>query len=126
MEPGKLLGRACPHLTAAERAAYDAPFPDARHKAAVRRFPQLVPDRPEAPGAAISRAAREWWSREWAGESFMAIGMSDPVLGPPVMKALRAVIRGCPAPMELAEAGHFTPEWGGRIAAAALAAFHTD
>jgi len=123
MEVGKLLGRACPHLVAEERAAYDAPFPDVRYKAGVRRFPQLVPDRPDAPGAEISRAARDWWTKHWKGSSFMAIGMQDPVLGAPVMHALRRHIRGCPAPFEVPDAGHFTPEWGGRIAAAALAAF---
>jgi haloalkane dehalogenase len=123
MAVGKLLGRACPHLTAAECAAYDAPFPDERYKAGVRRFPQLVPDRPDAPGAALSRAARDFWSSRWNGASFMAVGMQDPVLGAPVMHALRNAIRGCPAPMELPDAGHFTPEWGGRIAASALAAF---
>ena len=123
MEVGKLLGRACPHLAADERAAYDAPFPDVRHKAGVRRFPQLVPDSPAAPGAEISRAARDWWSKHWQGTSFMAIGMQDPVLGAPVMNELRKYIRGCPAPFEISEAGHFTPEWGGRIAANALAHF---
>ena len=123
MEVGKLLGRACPHLAADERAAYDAPFPDVRHKAGVRRFPQLVPDSPAAPGAEISRAARDWWSKHWKGTSFMAIGMQDPVLGAPVMNELRKYIRGCPAPFEVGEAGHFTPEWGGRIAANALAHF---
>ena len=123
MEVGKLLGRACPHLTPEECAAYDAPFPDVRHKAAVRRFPQLVPDRPDAPGAEISRAARGWWSTQWKGTGFMAIGMRDPVLGAPVMNDLRRHIRNCPAAMEVGDAGHFTPEWGGRIAAAALAAF---
>jgi pimeloyl-ACP methyl ester carboxylesterase len=123
MEVGKLLGRACPQLDAAERAAYEAPFPDARYKAGVRRFPQLVPDSPDAPGAAISRAARSWLSSGWSGESFMAIGMQDPVLGPAVMKALQKTIRGCPAPTELADAGHFVPEWGERIAAAALLHF---
>lgn len=30
-------------LTAAEKAAYDAPFPDERYKAGVRQFPLLVP-----------------------------------------------------------------------------------
>lgn len=123
MAVGKLLGRACAQLTEAERAAYDAPFPDARFKAGVRRFPQLIPDNPAAPGAAISRAARAFWSRDWQGQSFMAIGMTDPVLGAPVMHALRGSIRGCPPPLEVAEAGHFVPEWGGRIAAAALSAF---
>jgi pimeloyl-ACP methyl ester carboxylesterase len=51
----------------------------------------------------------------------MAIGMTDPVLGPGVMRALHAHIRGCPAPLEVADAGHFVPEWGERIAADALA-----
>lgn len=126
MEVGKLIGRACPHLSAEERAAYDAPFPGVQYKAGVQRFPQLVPDRKDAPGAALSRAARDWWMREWQGESFMAVGMRDPVLGAPVMNALRGHIRGCPAPMNIAEAGHFTPEWGREIAAAALAHFlHT-
>jgi haloalkane dehalogenase/tRNA(adenine34) deaminase len=123
MEVGKLLGRGCPHLNENERAAYDAPFPDARYKAAVRRFPQLVPDRPDAPGADISRAARDWWARQWSGASFMAIGMKDPVLGPAVMRELHATIRGCPQPLEIEDAGHFVPEWGGRIATAALARF---
>lgn len=121
MSAGKLLARACPHLTPQEAAAYDAPFPDVRYKAGVRRFPQLVPDRPDAPGAALSRCARDWWSRDWHGTSLMAIGMTDPVLGPGVMRALHAHIRGCPAPLEVAGAGHFVPEWGERIAADALA-----
>lgn len=123
LSPGKLLGRACPHLTDAECAAYDAPFPDARHKGGVRRFPMLVPDAPDAPGAATSRAAREFLSAQWRGASFMAIGMQDPVLGPPVMRALHRHIRGCPAPMEVADGGHFLQERGGRVAANAIAHF---
>jgi len=39
------------------------------------------------------------------------------------MQALRRHIRGCSAALEAAEAGHFAPERGGRIAAAALVAF---
>jgi len=123
LSAGKLLGRACPHLQPDECEAYDAPFPDVRYKAGVRHFPQLVPERPEDPGAAISRQARDYLSTRWNGTSFMAIGMLDPVLGPPVMRALHRHIRGCPAPMEIAEGGHFLQEWGGRIAANALAHF---
>jgi pimeloyl-ACP methyl ester carboxylesterase len=123
MAIGKLFQRGNPHLTAGEAAAYDAPFPDARHKAGVRRFPNLVPDGAEAPGAAISRQAARFWSTQWQGESFMAIGMQDPVLGPPVMRALRQLIRGCPEPMEVAEGGHFVQEHGGPIAEAALRRF---
>ncbi len=117
---GKLLGRACPHLSAAEAAAYEAPYPDSASKAGVRRFPNLVPDRPNAPGAALSRRARDWWRNDWKGESFMAIGAKDPVLGLPVMKELRKIIRNCPEPYVHAEGGHFLQEWGGDIAREAL------
>ena len=106
---------------AAEAAAYEAPFPDNASKAGVRRFPALVPDGPDAPGAAISRRARDWWQKSWKGESFMAVGAKDPVLGPPVMQALRKIIRNCPEPYLHAEGGHFLQEWGGDIAAEALA-----
>jgi pimeloyl-ACP methyl ester carboxylesterase len=118
---GKLLARSCPHLSAAEAAAYEAPFPDSRYKAGVRRFPNLVPERPDDPGAAISRQARDWWRSEWKGESFMAIGMKDPVLGPGVMNALRESLRNCPEPYRVAEGGHFLQEWGEEVARAALA-----
>ena len=111
------------HLTPAECNAYATPYPDASYKAGVRRFPNLVPDRPDADGAEISRRARSWWQNEWKGRTFMAIGMKDPVLGPPVMRALRKLIRGCPAPYELTEAGHFVQEWGEDIAQRALSAF---
>jgi hypothetical protein len=108
-------------LDAAEAAAYEAPFPDARHKAGVRRFPQLLPDRPDAPGAAVSRRARDWWRTAWHGRTLMAIGLADPVLGEPVMAQLRASIRDCPPPMRIPQAGHFVPEWGEAIARAAIA-----
>jgi pimeloyl-ACP methyl ester carboxylesterase len=120
LDCAKLLARACPHLSPAEAAAYEAPFPDARHKAGVRRFPRLVPDDPDAPGAAISRKAREWWQNDWRGEAFMAIGAKDPVLGPPVMHALRKRIRNCPEPYVHAAGGHFLQEWGEEVARAAL------
>ena len=121
LDCGRLLARACPHLTPAEAAAYEAPFPDARHKAGVRRFPALVPDHPDAPGAAVSRRARDWWASAWRGRTLMAVGQADPVLGEPVMAQLRGWIRDCPPPMLLPQAGHFVQEWGGPIARAALA-----
>jgi haloalkane dehalogenase len=82
-----------------------------------------VPDRPDADGAALSRRARDFWSKEWTGESFMAVGMKDPVLGPPAMKALRQVIRNCPQPLELPEAGHFVQEAGEIIVTEAMKSF---
>ena len=110
-------------LTPFDAAAYDAPFPDARYKAGVRRFPQLVPVEPGMEGIAECERARAFFSREWTGASFMAIGLRDPVLGKPVMEELRKTIRGCPPPLEIPEAGHFVQEWGEPIARAALAAF---
>lgn len=122
MDIAKLMQRACPQLSTAEAAAYAAPFPDIRSKAGVRRFPQIVPDRPDAEGAELSRAAREWLHNTWNGKTFMAVGMRDPVLGMPVMIHLQKLIRNCPPPLQLAEAGHFTQEWGEEIAAKALQA----
>jgi haloalkane dehalogenase len=123
MSAGRLMKLTCPHLSETECAAYDAPFPDIHYKAGVRRFPEMVPDRQDAPGAELSRRAREWLRYKWNGSVFMAIGMKDPVLGPPVMQALRKDIRNCPEPYKHPEAGHFVQEWGEGIAKNAIAAF---
>ncbi len=120
LDIAKLLQRSTPILSDAEAAAYAAPFPDISYKAGVRQFPRLVPDNPDAPGAALSRRARSWWKNEWRGNSLMAIGMQDPVLGPAAMRYLHSNIRNCPAPMELAQAGHFVQEWGQPVAAKAV------
>ena len=118
-----LMKRSVPGLSDAEAAAYEAPFPDARYRAGVRRFPALVPVTPDMEGVAESQRAADFFRERWSGQSFMAIGMQDPVLGPPVMRALAHVIRGCPPPLELAHAGHFTQEHGREVAERALAAF---
>lgn len=120
MPVGKLMSRACPQLSPAEAAAYDAPFPDATYKGGVRRFPNLVPDNPNAGGTAISRKAREWWRTEWSGKTAMVIGMTDPVLGPTVMEDLRQTIRNCPEPIKLSAGGHFVQEWGDDVLKGAL------
>lgn len=112
---GKLMARACPHISAAEAAAYDAPFPNIASKAGVRRFPPIVPEKPDDPGAAISRQARDWLQHSWKGETFMAVGAKDPVLGVPVMKLLRSWIRGCPEPVVIENGGHFLQEWGDEV-----------
>jgi pimeloyl-ACP methyl ester carboxylesterase len=122
---GKLLSRTCPHLTPDEAAAYDAPFLDARYKAGVRRFPSMVPERPDDPGAALSRRARDFLKGAWKGESFMAIGEKDPVLGPSVMRQLQSHIRNCPEPYLVADGGHFLQEWGEPVARAALSHWKT-
>ncbi|MEM6462566.1 MAG: haloalkane dehalogenase [Pseudomonadota bacterium] len=106
-----------PVINDAEAAAYAAPFPDQRYKAGVRVFPRLIATTMDAPGVATSQRAAQFWSETWDGESFMAIGMRDKMLGPDVMNFMRTVIRGCPEPLEINEGGHFVQESGGPLIA---------
>ncbi|MBC5764373.1 tRNA adenosine(34) deaminase TadA [Ramlibacter albus] len=119
----RLFARGNPHMSAEECAAYNAPFPDRGHRAALRMFPPMVPDSPDADGAATSRKARDFWREQWTGQAMMAVGVQDPVLGPPAMQALRSVIRGCPEPMLIEQGGHFVQEHGEPIARAAVGYF---
>jgi len=119
-----LFQRSVPGITAAEAAAYEAPFPDARYRAGARVFPAIVPITPEMPGAAISKQAARWWKTSWRGDSFMAIGLQDPVLGEQVMMGLHRLIPNCPPPLRLEDAGHFVQERGDVVARAALAHFN--
>lgn len=120
MDVASLMKRGTPILSDAEAAAYAAPFPDITYKAGVRRFPELVMTDPDMEGVQTSIVATEWWKTQWQGQSFMAVGAQDPVLGPGQMEALRANIKGCPPPMLVEEGGHFVQEWGEEIARAAL------
>ena len=120
---GTLIARGTPHLSEAEIAAYDAPYPGPEYKAGAQVFPALVPVAPDMEGGEVSGAAANFWANEWTGKSFMAIGMADPVLGPKAMMKLNAMINGCPPPMEIADGGHFVQEWGEPIARAALSYF---
>ena len=119
----RLFARGNPQMSEAECAAYDAPFPDRGHRAALRAFPPMVPEFSDSDGAATGREARRFWREQWGGQSLMAIGQQDPVLGEPVMRALREYIRGCPEPLLLPQAGHFVQEHGEPIARAALTHF---
>jgi haloalkane dehalogenase len=119
---GQWMLQAAPQLTEPEMAAYDAPYPDARHKAGPRTFPDLAMVEPHMDGVAEARAALRFWTEEWSGQSFMAIGANDP--DAETMQALRATIRGCPEPMILPDVGHFVQEEDGQgVARAALQAF---
>lgn len=106
--------------------AYDAPFPDNSYKAGVRAFPQIVPVSEDMAGVELGKRAREFWSNEWQGDSFMAIGMRDAVLGEQPMEYLRTLIRNCPEPLKIIEAGHFVQEYGADIAKSALEYFRID
>lgn len=109
-----------PGIDEAAVAAYAAPFPNADFKAGVRKFPALVATWPDFPGVATSLKAIPFWSEQWTGETFMAVGMLDRMLGPSVMGHMQALIANCPEPLELPDAGHFVQEQGDLVARRAL------
>ena len=106
-----------PGISDADAQAFDVPFPDARYKAGVRKFPLLVAEEPHLEGVDTSLKAAEFWNTQWNGETFMAVGMKDPMLGPAVMKHMQALIKSCPEPLEIPEGGHFVQEAAGELIA---------
>lgn len=111
-----------PTLSEQEALAYSAPFPDATYQAGVRKFPKIVAN-PDPVCIDVSSKAFPFWSNEWNGESFMAIGMKDKMLGPNIMNYMKDIINGCPKPLEVPEAGHFVQEFGEGVANEALKQF---
>lgn len=65
-------------MSAAERHAYDAPFPSGRYKAGARAFPGLVPTSPDDPAADANRQA---WDRlrMWQKPFLTAFSNRDPI-----------------------------------------------
>jgi haloalkane dehalogenase len=65
-------------LSREEIAAYDAPFPDARYKAATRIYPSLVPVEPHVPGVDDNR--RAWRVFEgWTKPFICCFSDGDPI-----------------------------------------------
>ena len=64
-------------LRARERAAYDAPFPDARYQAGARAFPALIPVTPDSPQ---SDAQRRAWQQlaQWQKPFITCFSDADP------------------------------------------------
>ncbi|MEM6726232.1 MAG: alpha/beta fold hydrolase, partial [Bacteroidota bacterium] len=120
----QLFKKHAPGISDQAAAAYEAPFPDARYKAGVRKFPQLVAEEPHLEGVATSLKAADFWQNHWEGKTFMAVGILDNMLGPEVMSYMQALIKDCPAPLEIPDGGHFVQEAGGpEIARKALEYF---
>lgn len=123
---GDLIGRGTKHLSAAEKAAYNAPYPNQDYKGGVRRFPNLVMTDPNMEGVDISKQSLEMYKTSdhfKANDIFMAIGMKDPVLGPPVMRNMAKMWKNGCFWTEVAEGGHFVQEWGADVAKKAIEAF---
>ncbi len=108
---GDLLQRAtATERTAAEVAAYDAPFPDEPSKAGARAFPQLVPVEDGMAGIAENTAA--WEGLSAFDKPFLTLfGEDDPVTGRlgEALSARIAGAKGQPHAM-LSTCGHFCQE----------------
>ncbi|MDH3620541.1 MAG: haloalkane dehalogenase [Gammaproteobacteria bacterium] len=66
-------------LSAAEVAAYDAPFPGSRYKAGSRAFPKLVPIRPDDPASDANRAAWKVF-KQWTKPFLTTFSNRDPIM----------------------------------------------
>jgi haloalkane dehalogenase len=96
-------------LTAAEKAAYDAPFPSAAYKAGARAFPRLVPTSPKDPAAPANTAA---WAElgHWDKPFLTLFGRHDPILGK-ADKPLHEHVPGAAGqPHDRLDGSHFVQE----------------
>lgn len=109
--------------SAAVLAAYDAPFPDARHKAAALAITCLIPADADAPGIAENRAA--WDVLERFDRPFAtAFSDADPATAAWEDVFRRRVPGAAKAPhVRIEGAGHFVQEERGEALAEALVAF---
>jgi haloalkane dehalogenase len=121
---GKIIQTGCARPVAPEViAAYDAPFPDESYKAGARKFPLLVPTRPDDPAADANRAA--WRALERFDRPLLtAFSDSDPVTRG-AEKPLQARVPGAAGQphVTIAKAGHFVQEDAGEELAELVVGF---
>jgi haloalkane dehalogenase len=89
-------------------AAYDAPFPNPASKAGARAFPAMLPQTPDAPGAAKGRDLIEALRTD-TRPMLILWADSDPVLPLRTGEDFAAAIAG-PAPRVIPQASHFLQE----------------
>jgi haloalkane dehalogenase len=111
---GMLVRRAC-HTDPGDQvvAAYDAPFPNEAAKAGARAFPAILPTTPDAPGAAEGRRTLAAL-RDDLRPMLILWADGDPVLPFAQGEALARAL-GRPAPLRVADAGHFLQEDQGEL-----------
>jgi haloalkane dehalogenase len=114
LQIGRAVAAGCVRgLSEADRAAYDAPFPDESYKAGPRAMPGLVPVSPDDPATEANRAAWQVLAG-WQKPFLVAFSDSDPISGAmaPVFHKLVPGTRGYQHPT-IAQAGHFLQEDAG-------------
>lgn len=100
-------------------AAYDAPFPNPDSKAGARAFPLLIPQTPEAPGAAEGRRVLGALKGD-TRPTLMLWADSDPVLPLSVAERFAEAI-GRESPRVIENASHFLQEDAGAQIGALIA-----
>jgi haloalkane dehalogenase len=121
---GRLVNAGCTtKLSTPEIAAYDAPFPDSRHKTAARLLPGFVPATPDDPERANNERAWEVFER-WEKPFLTLFSSRDPITRggektwqkrvPGALGQPHVIIRG---------AGHFLQEDKGPEIAQAISNF---
>ena len=96
-------------LSAAEVAAYDAPFPGSRFKAAARVYPSLVPMEPGMPGVAENLKAWEVFE-QWQKPFICAFSDGDPITRGGDAQFLARVPGATGQPHTTLRGGHFIQE----------------
>ena len=74
---GLLLANSLPAASDEEQVADNAPFVDRGHRAALRAFPRLLSEWPDAEGAALAQQARDFWAYQWSGKTLTAVDVTD-------------------------------------------------
>lgn len=127
LDIGRFVQSGCQRrLTPAERAAYDAPFPDEAYKAGPRAMPLLVPTSPGDPASEANRAAWQVLAR-WDKPFLCAFSDRDPITAAmaPVLRATVPGAAGRAHPV-ITDAGHFLQEDAGKRLAEEVVRFLRD
>ena len=107
-------------------AAYDAPFPSARYKAAARAFPKLVPTTPDDPASDANRHAWDVF-KKWEKPLLTTFSNRDPITRP-MLRPFQELVPGAQGleHVTIRNAGHFLQEDKSEELAEALLAFIAD
>lgn len=114
LDIGRFVEAGCVRgLADADRAAYDAPFPEEAAKAGPRVMPTLVPTTPDDPATPANRAAWEVLTA-WRKPFLTAFSDGDPITGDmaPILRQLIPGAAGLEHPT-ITNAGHFLQEDAG-------------
>lgn len=103
-----------------DAAGYRAPFPDNGHRAALGAFKPMGPHAWAGQGTERASRIEGFLRNEWQGQTLLAMGKPSTDVGDLTRQQLRAMIRGCPPPMDLDDAEPHPPHEAAARAAVTL------